>query len=100
MGDQLGEDEGAQGGLLGWFKDDGVATGQSRAKFPRRHRQGIVPGYDLSYHADGLAEGVGEFLVGGADGLAEDFVGPAGVVAEGGDGFGQVFSEGDGVGFP
>jgi hypothetical protein len=37
--------------------------------------------------------------VGGADGLAEDFVGPAGVVAEGGDGFGQVFGEGYGVGF-
>jgi hypothetical protein len=37
--------------------------------------------------------------VGGADCLAEDFVGPAGVVAEGGDGFGEVFGEGYGVGF-
>jgi hypothetical protein len=53
----------------------------------------------LCYDADRLAEGVGELLVGGADCLAEDFVGPAGVVAEGGDGFGQVFGEGDGVGF-
>jgi hypothetical protein len=53
----------------------------------------------LSYYANGLSQGVGEFLVGGADGLAEDLVGPAGVVAEGGDGFGQVFGEGYGVGF-
>jgi hypothetical protein len=53
----------------------------------------------LGYYADGLAQGVGEFLVRGADGLAEDLVGPAGVVADGGDGFGQVFGEGYGVGF-
>ena len=61
--------------------------------------KGVVPRNYLRYYADGLAQGVGEFLVGGADGLAEDFVGPAGVVAEGGDGFGQVFGEGYGVGF-
>jgi hypothetical protein len=71
----------------------------SQHLLPGCHRQRIVPRYYLSYYANGLAQGVGEFLVGGADGLAEDFVGPAGVVAEGGDGFGQVFGEGDGVRF-
>jgi hypothetical protein len=109
--------------LLGGFEHDGVAAGQRWAEpgiascqlpdsfsltkcvdprlvlLPSRHTQWIIPRDNLCYNADGLAEGVGEFLVGGADGLAEDFVGPAGVVAEGGDGFGQVFGEGDGVWF-
>ena len=76
-----------------------IVVGDAVALLPCRHTQWIIPGNNLSYYADGLAQGVGEFLVGGADGLAEDFVGPAGVVAEGGDGFGQVFGEGYGVGF-
>ena len=76
-----------------------IVVGDAVALLPCRHTQWIIPGNNLRYYADGLAQGVGEFLVGGADGLAEDFVGPAGVVAEGGDGFGQVFGEGYGVGF-
>lgn len=48
---------------------------------------------------DGFADGVSEFARPRIDDGAVDFVGVAGVVAEGGGDFGDVFGEGDGVGF-
>lgn len=94
-----GHIEDAEGGLFGGFKDDGVTACEGGAKLPGGHGEGEVPGDDLANNADGLAESVGEFLVGGADCLAVDLVSPAGVVAEGVDDLAEVVGDGDGVGF-
>ena len=86
-------------GLFGGFEDNGVTAGQSGTEFPGSHGEREVPGDDLADDTDGLAEGVGEFLRGGADGLAVDLVGPAGVVTEGVDYFAEVIIQGDLVRF-
>lgn len=88
-----------EGSLFGGFKDNGVTAGQSGTEFPGSHGEREVPGDDLADDTDGLAEGVGEFLMGGADGLAVDLVGPAGVVAEGVGNLAEVVVQGDLVGF-
>lgn len=97
--DQGGQVQDAERGLLGGFEHDGVAACERGAEFPCRHRERVVPGDDLRADAEGLADCVGEFGRAGVDDLAVQLVGVTGVVAEGGRDFGDVFREGDGVGF-
>ena len=97
--DQARQIEDREGRLLGRLDDDGIAAGEGGAQLPRRHGERVVPGDDLGADADGLAQGVGEFLGGGGDGLAVQLVGPAGVVAEAGDDLAQVLGERHAVGF-
>lgn len=96
--EEAGHIENAEGGLFGGFQDNGVSACEGRAQLPGGHGQREVPGDDLADNADGLTEGIGEFLVAGADGLAVDLVGPAGVVSEGVDDLTEVIVEGNLVG--
>lgn len=90
LANELAKDKDAQGSLFRCLEDDGVATCQGRTELPRRHGQWVVPWNDLTDDTDGLAEGICEFLGGGADGLAISLVGPAGVVADCADGFCEI----------
>ena len=67
--DEVGEVEDAEGGLFGGLQDDGVSAGERGAQLPGGHGQREVPGDDLADDADGLAQSVGEFLMGRVDGL-------------------------------
>ena len=88
LGDQLGQPQRGQRGLLGRLEHHGVAGGQRRAELPRGHQQREVPRDDLPDDADRLAQRVGVEVRAGhvghrdVDRVALDLGGPAGHVVE------------------
>ena len=88
LGDELGQPQRGQRGLLGGLEHHAVAGGQRRAELPRGHQQREVPRDDLPDHAERLAQRVGVEVgarhVGhrDVDRVALDLGGPAGHVVE------------------
>lgn len=80
--DQGSQVENAEGSLLSSLHDDSVTAGERRSELPGGHGQRKIPGDNLAYDADGLAQSIGELLGGGANGLTHNLIGPASVVAE------------------
>lgn len=101
--DELSEDEGRKGGLLGSLHDHTVTSGQRRADLPGKHEKREVPGDDLTADTDlefqvsvvnidsitwrgggtyRLLAGVVEHVGLNINGLSGNLVGPAGVVPQ------------------
>ena len=79
---QLGQANGRQRRPRGGLEDARVAGGERRAKLPRGHVLGEVPGHDQADHADWLAQREVEARHRRRDRLAEVLVRGAGVVLE------------------
>ena len=88
LGDQLGQPQRGQRGLLGRLEDHAVTGGQGGAELPRGHQQREVPRDDLPHDAERLAQRVGVEVGPGhvghrdVDRVALDLGGPAGHVVE------------------
>lgn len=86
---QTGELQHAQGGDRGGLEHGAAAAGQHGGQFPGRHQEREVPGYDLSYHANGLVEDQREGVVAQHIGRSLVRQDTAGKVAEVGGGVGN-----------
>jgi len=88
LGDQLGQSQRGERGLLGRLQNNSAAGCQRRAELPGSHQQREVPRDDLPDDADRLAERVGvevrsrHVRDGDVDGVALDLGRPPGHVVE------------------
>ena len=80
LGDEPGQAQRGQRGLLGGLEDHAVAGSERRTELPRGHQQREVPRDDLPDHAERLAQGIGVEVRGraGAPSAVPDMAGSAG----------------------
>ena len=84
--DDLSEEKGREGRLLGRLEDHGVPASEGGGDLPGGHHEREVPGHDGAHDADRLAQRVAQVAAGEGElvGLALQLGHPARVVAEGG----------------
>src|SRR3984893_18797160 len=91
LDEKLSEPQGCEWSQRRWLEDDSASCCQCWAQFPGGHKQGEIPGNDLTNDADGLSQRIGEVIAWHGDGNSVPFNlgGPARHVAE------QIHGQGD-----